>query len=140
MSIIAKNFCVYDQVCKVADVNGDGKADLVAFARAASASSAGKVFVAKSTGTTFGPAEKWHDFFCINDEKCEVADVTGDRKADIIAFTRGNSGDAYVAVSTGSGFQGTGVKWHDFFCINREECLMGDANGDGKKDALCFAR
>jgi hypothetical protein len=133
-----KSFCYGAQECRLGDVNGDGKSDLVAFARAASASSAGKVFVAKSNGTAFGPAEKWHDFFCINDEKCEIADVTGDKKADIIAFTRGKTADVYVAVSNGNSFQGKGVKWHDWFGINSEECLMGDANGDGKKDALCF--
>jgi hypothetical protein len=134
------SFCYGAQVCRLGDVNGDGKSDLVAFARAASASSAGKVFIAKSKGTSFGAAEKWHNFFCINDEQCEVADVTGDKKADIIAFTRGKTGDVYVATSTGGGFQGTGVKWHDWFGINNETCLLGDANGDGKKDVFSFAR
>ena len=28
--------------------------------------------------------------------------------------------DVYVATSTGVGFVGTGVKWHDFFAVGNE--------------------
>jgi hypothetical protein len=37
-------FCLPDELCRVADINGDGRADLVAFARDPS----GKVFVSFS--------------------------------------------------------------------------------------------
>ena len=136
-----REFCYGDQVCRLGDVNGDNRADLVAFSRSAPGN-VGDVWVSLASRRErhFGAVEKWHDWFCINDEQCEVADVNGDNRADIIAFTRRSTGDVYVATAGGSGFVGHGVKWHDFFCINDETCLMADADGDGRKDVLSFVK
>ena len=46
----------------------------------------------------------------------------------------------YVATSTGTGFTGTTVKWHDFFCLAGEFPYLGDANGDGKDDLIVFTK
>ncbi|MGI5499272.1 DUF2961 domain-containing protein [Lentzea sp. CA-135723] len=95
------------------DVDGDGRADAVLFA-------GGKVTVARSTGTAFGQAAVWHEHFAVGDEVPGVADFTGDGRADVVTFTRGTSADVYVATSTGSGFAGDGVKWHDQFAFGAE--------------------
>jgi Ca2+-binding RTX toxin-like protein len=82
----------------VADVNGDGRADIVGFGGA-------DVYVAlgQSNGT-FGTATKAHDQFTVNgggwtsfDEyPRQVADVNGDGRADIVGF----AGDGvYVALA-----------------------------------------
>lgn len=136
-------FCVGDEICKVADVNGDGKADIVTFVHGAGSS--GNVWVALSNGASFGASTVWHNFFCIGQEVCEVGDVNGDGKADILAFLRGTNpsdpktGDVYVALSNGSSF-GNSVKWHEFFCVGDEQCKTGDVNGDGRADILAFNR
>jgi hypothetical protein len=66
-------------------------------------------------------------------------DFNGDGKDDIATFTRGQSGDVWVALSNGSTF-GSGTKWHDFFGYNQEVPLIGDFNGDGKDDIATFNR
>ena len=142
-------FCLGDEVCRLADVNGDGKADLVTFVRSTRPrSAAGDVYVALSNGHGFGPnpGAKWHDWFCLGDEICQLADVNGDGKADLVAFVRsakpGNAaGDVYVALSNGHGFApNPGERWHDWFCLGQEVCQSGDVNGDGSADILAFAR
>ncbi|OWY22688.1 VCBS repeat-containing protein [Sphingobacteriales bacterium UPWRP_1] len=35
-------------------------------------------------------------------------------------------------------FSGTGVKWHDYFCIGTETPVVGDFNGDHKTDIATF--
>jgi hypothetical protein len=68
------------------------------------------------------------------------ADFNGDGKDDIVAFNQGNLGDVYVALSNGNGFDGTTVKWHDWFSPAGETPLTGDFNGDGKDDIVSFAQ
>ena len=126
------------------DANGDGKKDLIAFAR-----KEGKVYVALSDGTKFATPTVWHGFFAVSTfERPRVADVNGDGKADIVTFATDSPtafGDVYVATSNGTKFVGaTGAendssKWHDFFAIRpTEEIRVGDLNGDGKQDFFTF--
>ncbi|MER6949581.1 FG-GAP-like repeat-containing protein [Nonomuraea sp. NPDC000554] len=117
------------------DFNGDGKDDIVTFTQGPNAD----VYVAPSTGTSFGAATKWHDFFATSGEIPAVGDFNGDGKDDIVTFTRGTNADVYVALSTGSGF-GTASVWHDFFALNGEFPAVGDVNGDGKDDLIVFTQ
>ncbi|MBB4763778.1 FG-GAP repeat domain-containing protein [Amorphoplanes digitatis] len=130
-------FAVGSETPAVGDFNGDGKDDIVTFTRGAAAD----VYVALSTGTRFvGTGWKWHDFFAVGAEIPAVGDFTGDGKDDIVTFTRGAAADVYVARSTGSGFVGTGWKWHDFFAVGSELPSVGDFNHDGRDDIVTFTR
>ncbi|WP_407566837.1 FG-GAP repeat domain-containing protein [Polymorphospora sp. A560] len=57
-------FCIGGEFPYLGDFNGDGKDDIVVFTKGTT----NDVHVALSTGTTFGPAAKWHDFFGLNGE------------------------------------------------------------------------
>jgi hypothetical protein len=126
------------------DVNGDGKKDLVCFAR-----KQGKVYAALSTGKSFQTPVVWHNFFAVSTyERPRVADVNGDGKADIVTFATDSPtayGDVYVALSDGTKFvdqnkvPNSSTKWHDWFAINPSERIqIGDLDGDGKADFFTF--
>jgi hypothetical protein len=90
----------------------------------------------------FAPAQKWNDYFCVEDEWCAVADGNGDGKADIIAFQHGRRGTAaigvYVGLSDGTRFA-RAQKWNDYFCIAYETCAVADVDGDAWADVIAFA-
>ena len=85
----------------MADVNGDGRADIVGFGNAG-------VSVSLSTGKNFDAESLWVANYGytaggwrVDMHPRYMADVNGDGLADIVGF--GNSG-VYVSLSTGSGF------------------------------------
>ena len=127
-------FALNGEIPAVGDVNGDGRDDIIVFTRG----TLGDVYVALSTGTSFGASVKWHDFFALGNEVPGVGDFNADGKADIVVFNQGSLGDVYVATSNGAGFVGTSVKWHEYFAVNGESPRIGDFNGDGRDDIATF--
>jgi hypothetical protein len=126
------------------DANGDGRQDLIDFAR-----KQGKVYVALSTGSSFATPTVWHTFFAVSTyERPRVADVNGDGRDDIVTYATDSPtafGDVYVATSAGNRFvdlngaANSSSKWHDWFAIDpNEEICIGDVNGDRKDDFLTF--
>jgi hypothetical protein len=125
------------------DANGDGKDDLILFAR-----TEGKVYVALSNGTQFGVPSVWHPFFAVSTyERPRVADVNGDGKADIVTFATDSPtafGDVYTALSNGTAFRAANGspnsdKWHDFFAVSpTEEVRVGHVDSDSKDDFFTF--
>ncbi len=69
-----------------------------------------------------------------------AGDFNGDGWDDIVTFDRGAEADVYVALSNGSSFVGSGVKWHTYFAADNEVPLVGDFNGDGRDDIVTFTR
>ncbi|SCF34836.1 FG-GAP repeat domain-containing protein, partial [Micromonospora chaiyaphumensis] len=131
-------FSIAGEFPALGDVNGDGRDDIITFTQGPA--SASDVIVALSTGTSFGPPQKWHDLFAVGTEQPRVGDINGDGKDDIVTFTCNPDADVYAATSTGTTFTGTTVKWHDFFCLTGEFPYLGDANGDGKDDLIVFTK
>lgn len=121
-----------------ADVDGDGKADLVGFADDG-------VWVALSTGSEFKRAVRWVESYGYNaggwrvDKNPRVlADVNGDRRADIVGY--GNA-TVYVSLSTGSAFARPQAWSSDFasgWRNDRHVRTAADVDGDGKADLVGF--
>lgn len=136
---------------QLADVNGDGLADVVGFA-------ATGVMVAPSSGSAFD-ASLWssaaYAYFgsdpsaggwSLSQNPRMIADVNGDGLADIVGFlgTSGSANGVWVGCSQGSSFQVpsvwnasdfTGASWYSSTDQMR---VLGDVNGDGLADIVGF--
>lgn len=133
----ADYFCINDETCAVADVDGRDGADIITFTQGTS----GKVYVSRSNRFHFGATETWHNYFCIAGQECQVADVTGDHLADAILFVKTGGGKGRVTVSPSNGTSFVGANnWADYFCVNNEQCATGDFDGNGIQDLLTFLR
>lgn len=131
----------------LADVNGDGRADVVGFGAAGA-------YVALSTGSGFAAPALWIRNFGASAQAGGwtsfdsyprlLGDFDGDGRADIAAF--GAMG-TYVALSTGASF-GAPVLWIRNFgtspqaggwtSFNAYPRAVADANGDGRADVVGF--
>ncbi|RIK57522.1 MAG: hypothetical protein DCC63_13640 [Nitrospira sp.] len=126
-----------------ADVNGDGRADVV-YER----TDVTEFRVLLSSGTSFGTDTAWgsraYGVACTGASNClpnfTFADVNGDGKADFI-YQRTDVDEFRVLLSTGTGF-GTDTAWgsksYGVACLGSSNCRPGfawtDVNGDGKVD------
>jgi C1A family cysteine protease len=132
-----KGFSKANHPRMTADVNNDGKLDIVTFANDG-------VYVSTSNGTTFNPATIWsRSYGSITgwDAKTPrvLADVNNDYKADIIGF---GLNDVMVSLSTGTSFA-PAVVWHTSFAFNdgwdaKTVRVVADVNLDNKADIIGF--
>lgn len=116
---------------EVADVNGDGRADLIAWNDADV-----WVSLASSTGDAFGGAQLWLDASLRGDVCQHVADIDGDKRADLIAWSR-NSRHVALANEEGTGFRPPETFEDGEFFGSRAN-LCGDVNGDGCHDLIAW--
>lgn len=121
----------------LADVNGDGKQDVVGFGDAG-------VYLSLSTGASFEPgrfvlAELGYNFgWRVERHPRFLADVNGDRRQDIVGF--GDAG-VWLAFSAGTGFgpanfvvanYGYNQAWR----VPLHPRFLADVNGDGRQDVV----
>jgi hypothetical protein len=129
----------------VADVNGDGRADVVGFGTDG-------VYVALNTGSAFAAPSLWVRNFGANAGGWSsqdryprmLADMNGDGKADIVAFSGMGT---LVAASTGTGFswpvlwiRNFGANAGGWTSQNLYPRMVADVNGDQKADIVGFSR
>jgi hypothetical protein len=127
--------------CFSADFNGDKKTDL-----ACSNGVNGTWSVGLSTGSGWG-TESWSGGPVVPlpmTQQCLSGDLSGDGEADLFCWT-GEGGGWGVAISTGSGFQGSiwsggpipVDEWNVVPVLG--QCFTGDFNGDGLTDIACYS-
>ena len=116
-----------------ADVNGDGKADVLNF----DISGGSSIWVSLSAGNDASLPEAWLQHGSSTPDQIQYADVNGDGKADALYFDTLRSRGVWVSLSTGSGFTG-GELWLQHGDSTPDQIQYADVNGDGKADALYF--
>ncbi len=116
-----------------ADVNGDGRDDLIY------QGTDNQFWLALSNGTGFaqtsGPPAATHGGPGFMPGEAQYADVNGDGKADLIY--QGVDNQFWLALSTGTGFdqsQPSALQHGGGFIAG--EAQYGDVNGDGKADLV----
>ncbi|HEY9625068.1 MAG TPA: FG-GAP-like repeat-containing protein, partial [Crinalium sp.] len=130
---------------QVADVNGDGRADIIGFAddvvRVALAKADGTFEVFKNALAGFTPqAGGWNSF---NQYPRQVADVNGDGRADVVGFGEKNvtvalgkaDGTFEAAKDVLADFTPASNGWSSFDEYPRQ---LADVNGDGRADIVGF--
>lgn len=146
-------FSLAGEIPAVGDFNGDTKADIATFTQAQQFDAAGNlighapVWVALSTGGSFGGASVWHPFFSLAGELPQVGDFNGDERADLVTFTQQPQHYAdgtllglapvWVSLSNGSSFQ-TSTVWATDFARAGEVPVVGDLDFDGRDDVMSF--
>ncbi|QSQ19039.1 VCBS repeat-containing protein [Pyxidicoccus parkwayensis] len=123
-----------------ADLNADGKADLVAKERNAP----GAWYVAINDGSHFVPATTaWRTNWAVVSSAYDlfVADVNGDDRADLIAKERSAPGNWYVARNTGIDFEPQPTALSGWAVNSADHDLfVADVNGDGQADLVAKER
>lgn len=123
------------------DVDGDGTDDLVYFLRGSGAGDeADDAWALFTDRGGFNTRVRLHDRFCVGDEIPALADVDGDRKADLITFVPGGDGAVWVGLSAGRAPVTDVRPWIGGFLGPGQIPLVADFNGDRRADIAAVLR
>jgi hypothetical protein len=111
----------------LADVNGDGKADLVAV-------NSTFVGVLLSTGSGFGPYQQWYAGSIGGAQGTLVGDIDGDGMSDIVLL---DTNQISVMRSNGAGFYPPSVVQNQSFWGD-QTTLLADVDGNGSADLIAI--
>lgn len=136
---LAAGFCVTagDRLL-VADANGDGRDDLIC-----NNASSGGLAIRYATATGTFPTTNWTraSGFCAGSPARTIVagDFTGDGRADLLC--RGSGGAVEIDFADTNG-QYTNINWtgsQPNFCTGAQQRLLAlEADGDGKRDLVCY--
>jgi GH25 family lysozyme M1 (1,4-beta-N-acetylmuramidase) len=107
------------------DVDGDGRADLVAVHDA-------ETWVMLATGTAGAAPTRWSAVKFNGTVGNLIGDVNGDTRGDLVAV---NDGDVWVMLSTGTAFDTPG-RWSAVALQGTVATLIGDVDGDRRADLV----
>ncbi|MFI7482141.1 FG-GAP repeat domain-containing protein [Kocuria sp. M1R5S2] len=137
----AQGWRVDQHVRELADVNGDGRADVVGFGntgvQVAFGQANGTFGTPRMSLRNFSAAQGWSNQRHVR----TLADVDGDRRDDIVGF---GDGGVYVAYSQGDGsFTAPELKVRDFgwnqgWRVSQHPRMLADLNGNGTDDVVGF--
>jgi len=116
----------------IGDVDADGRADFVGVR-------GNDVFVYRSEGDHFGEGASWWTPASWLPVEFRLADVNGDRRADLIhqsAFPVEHAERVKIALSNGYAFRGDVPNYHEYDCLNTSGCEYADTNRDGMIDVV----
>ncbi|MEM7062598.1 MAG: DUF4751 family protein [Cyanobacteria bacterium P01_B01_bin.77] len=135
---------------QVADVNGDGRADIVVFdyldTKVALGQEDGTFGAPMVASPHFGAKDGSSEWTSFDKYPRQVADINGDGRADIVAFGHFGTSVAFgqedgkfgapVAASNHFGVQDGTSTWSSFGRYPRQ---LADVNGDGLADVVAFS-
>jgi FG-GAP repeat len=127
-----ESFCTGQEVCAVADVDGNGDDELVAFVQDASAGHANHVHVVQCPNCAI---EEWHDDLCRAGTVCRTGRLGGGQNPVLVEFDP-RTGTQRIGVSRGSHFELASGTFTGAFCAPGNQCLLADVNGDGQSDVV----
>jgi Tol biopolymer transport system component len=133
----------------VADVNGDGRADIVAFGETGAYTALGQAdgtFAAPHrSGSNFGSEATGGGWATQNQYPRLLGDVNGDGRADIVGFgfdgaftALGQVDGAFGPLIAASSSFGLGAAAGGWISEDQYPRLLGDVNGDGRDDIVGF--
>jgi RHS repeat-associated protein len=118
---------------KIADYNGDGKADLLCLGCAGGSTYAIAYGTASGLAAWQSTGVGWNSNYSLD----KVADFDGDGKADLLGYGNVVTSQYAIAYGRSSGlaaWQNTGVAWNGNYGLDK----LADFNGDGKTDLLGY--
>ena len=131
----AMNWCYgADAQLFVADINGDGRADMLCHAP-----STGEKWVALATSAGAFTGTNYHNtpgLWCSATQRLYVADFNGDKQADMLCHDP-SSGDVWVAYTGRGGLFSSVWSLGLNYCKGSQQLHIADFNGDGRGDLLC---
>jgi len=141
--------CFGEQECVIGDVDQDNGAELIAFVRETqTGDGANDVWVYPTDPNApemLADTQRWHGAFCVQNERCMVGDVTGDAKADLVAFgVAVRQGKVTYTIKLAPSrldlFDPDVRTYAGDFCPANDVCKLGDIDGNRSVDVIAFDR